>query len=227
VNTELRLKNHVDGIPGEFYYISPVTETVIGPYHSFYDLSNAVKEHDKANSLPLTRPEAIEQQICARQPEVCRQAMDEEIVPEIDEKPVDASLIKRIKDIVPLPKQSPQPKVKVLTMKDVGRATKKMAIWSMKGRKKVDASVMVERAAVCMACPEHASSISGCEGCSGNFLRNAINLVVGNFQFPGYDRLGACAACGCALKAKVQLPIEYLKDRNEKLPDYCWINTES
>lgn len=221
----MKLKNTTDGIPGGFQYISPETGVIIGPTSAFADLVKLVRIHDRANALADTPAKLIEEQICARQPEICRESTESEreesMTMDSGETIVLEGQAQQPAQIVP-----PKPaKPKLPSVKDVVKATKALSRWTIGGRKKVTPEHAAQRAKVCFGCPKHVG-IQDCPACTTQQLHNAISLVVGRMNFTGRDALKVCGACGCSLKAKVQLPIDYLREQNEDLPAHCWIKTE-
>lgn len=224
----LRLKNYTDSLPGGFSFLHPVTGLVVGPEHSLQDLVTAVQEHERAMILqlpglvPVTRAE-VEEQVCRRFPSSCLN-----LPPEPQEPPRAPIPVRYLAPPTPVQDaQPPAPAPGPLTWKSVIRATKALGRWVLAGRPKPPLPVIAGRAAICRACPQHyTGSIPGCTGCNSGALRTAVVSLVGPPP-PEAEALSVCSACGCALPAKVQLPVEFLLAEKDKLPPECWIVTES
>ena len=222
---DLRLKNHNTGITGGFRFIHPETLVTIGPTTSFGDLTIAVREYVKHRGLAPVSELDMERQICARMPEACRRATQREIEQSV---PVEETVVKGVFPPIVIRPIQPGTARKKLKFTDVVNATLKLAGWVVKGRRKVNAQVAESRARVCLGCENHAEVLKdGSPGCCSDPLLRAVDNVVGQGGFPSYNSLGACAACGCSLRAKVQLPLEYVRDLKEELPDHCWIVVEA
>jgi len=217
-----KLKTETMGISGGFTYIHHESMVTIGPMLSFQDLVGEVHRYDRFNNYGPTPRELIEQQICKRKPEVCRLATDREMesytFDPVTMKPIHVKLMDGC----------------TFKRKDVIKATKNLSAWLFSSaikftRQKVSPELSEKRASICFDCGNHGQikdDVSpGC--CGGNKLLKIVNAIVGEGQFANYEKLGVCSVCCCLLKAKTQLPLDYLKGLEEELPDNCWIIKES
>lgn len=221
---DIRLKNRTTQIRGGYSYIHPETQITIGPTTSFPDLMIALREYCRHQGISVPTEVEVECQICLKQPEDCRFATPREL--EQDEEIPDFSTVPI--PLPPEPQSAPTNALKPIRMADVVSATKRLGKWLLGGRKKVAPVDSERRARVCLSCPQHVEikEDGSCRDCSDP-IRKAVNVVVGEGRFPSAKKLGACAACGCALEAKVQLPTKYVQGLNETLPDHCWIKNEN
>jgi hypothetical protein len=111
------------------------------------------------------------------------------------------------------------------------QGTMTLADWILSGGK-ASYSEACRRAELCSGCPLN-DDPRGCKGCGmGAKIRNLISDVssrVGGLQpTPHDDRLKACVACLCALKAKIYVPLDIIRrnmpeGQKELLWDRCWI----
>jgi hypothetical protein len=101
-----------------------------------------------------------------------------------------------------------------------------MKRWKRTGGKIVPPAVSEGRAAVCVACEENVPLV-GCFGCA-NVLPTILEMIKG--ASTSHDAsLNGCGVCGCALKAKIHLPIEVMAnslEEMEQFPENCFIRKE-
>jgi hypothetical protein len=87
-------------------------------------------------------------------------------------------------------------------------------------------SEMNRRAEICRGCNLNMKA-EGCAGCSALF--HLINAAMPSDRQP--SGLDICAACGCGLKAKVNMPVAVIEaadaGRDLVYPEWCWNNPES
>lgn len=201
----MKLNNRTDCIPGGFTFIHPQTGDQIGPEHSIGDLCKAVTEYNRANNFDPISEEQIEHQNCVRFPEYCRPSGN------IADLKIEADRAERVSRIGPA---------------NVIQATKILGRWVLKGRKKADPALVAERVATCKKCPEHIG-YEGCSSCTIGKIRSLVTTVVGKTEVLEAKNLKVCRVCGCALEAKVQLPLEFLQNELQRLPSNCWIVKET
>jgi len=108
------------------------------------------------------------------------------------------------------------------------QGTRTLAQWLIKGKgKKVEVVEAERRALICAGCPYNQDP-AGCSSCSMGALREAAIVVVGGSTTAYDSQLKSCKVCGCALKAKIHLPLEILQDsltdaQMFALPKHCWL----
>jgi len=98
--------------------------------------------------------------------------------------------------------------------------------WVAHGTPLVDQAEANSRSRTCAHCYAN-SGIEGCSNCSMDKLRELVVRIVGNKRTEGDDMIQACKICGCALKAKVWVPLNILQrhlsaEQNEQFPEWCW-----
>ena len=113
------------------------------------------------------------------------------------------------------------------TIAQVTSGTRTLSSWVVKGRPLVSQEEADRRAEICSTCQFNVSP-SGCTGCSMGTLREVINSLVGNKITKDDAKLQSCSICGCALKAKVWVPLDIIqrflpKAMKEELPGHCWV----
>lgn len=78
---------------------------------------------------------------------------------------------------------------------------------------------------ICSRCPLNAHA-TGCISCS--LLYSTVNLVIPASR--KFEDMHVCGACGCSLSAKLQVPLDKLKQidasREIQYPKWCWMNEE-
>lgn len=167
---------------------------------SFIDLVSTVKKHRMANNIPigLAFDSEIEDQICQRMP---------------------AGVCDRT--------GQPVWKGQAFDLETVLRGTRTIASWFIGGRKKAEPKEIVRRTAICSSCYLN-QPVQGCASCGMGAMHELVNSIVGSGEFEGSGNLHSCLACACALKAKIQMPLELLQrhtseETNEQLPEWCWL----
>lgn len=94
------------------------------------------------------------------------------------------------------------------------------------GRETVPMEQAKDRAATCMSCHLNTPE-AGCSSCS-SLSSTTAKLLPKERRIPG---LSVCAACGCGLQLKVNVPLSVVREaddgRNLSYPDYCWVTKES
>ena len=93
----------------------------------------------------------------------------------------------------------------------------------LSGKKLNDEDESLSRAEVCRSCHLNTPA-QGCGNCSA-LAQTTAKLVPENRRYSG---LNVCAACGCGLQLKVNVPMEIVKsadaDRGLTYPAHCWVN---
>lgn len=87
------------------------------------------------------------------------------------------------------------------------------------GAQWVEPSEAERRAEICRSCPFNKPAAM----CSCSAAYKVINAAVPAEKVP--EGIDVCMACGCSLKAKVNLPLSVIKDsiqNNQKFPGHCW-----
>lgn len=94
--------------------------------------------------------------------------------------------------------------------------------WVASGRDLVPQSEAQRRREICIKCSLNIS-VGGCK-CS-LFYKAVAKAIPPERRFPG---LGVCIACSCSLTAKVNLPMNVIRESNKgralDFPGYCWQN---
>lgn len=110
----------------------------------------------------------------------------------------------------------------------VMQGTFALGAWLLKGKgKKVEPAEAGRRAAICVNCPMNQVPV-GCNNCTMATLRDAAISVVGGATTAYDNQLQSCKVCGCALRAKIHLPLDILQGnltemQKKALPDNCWL----
>lgn len=81
------------------------------------------------------------------------------------------------------------------------------------------------RANICMSCPKHVPTVSGCPGCEGVF-RRAKTMLSSAPPLAREKELRFCGECLCFLPVKVRLPadcIQAVTPSGHPFPEGCWI----
>lgn len=109
------------------------------------------------------------------------------------------------------------------TLADVVNWVRSMANWTAGGFQVVPQETAEARAAICVKCPNN-QQISGCLGCRG--AGEIISSLTGGRTTSLDNNLFNCRACsGCALTAKVHLPLEVISTAGLDLPSFCWLRS--
>lgn len=92
---------------------------------------------------------------------------------------------------------------------------------------RVDQKEAERRGDICRQCIYN-QPVPYCHVCGGQKILNWISRIVEKRKTTHDAGLHACWICGCALKAKVWLPLETIrrheqKDLQETYPDHCWL----
>lgn len=108
--------------------------------------------------------------------------------------------------------------------------------WVSSGRRKVPLEEANRRAAICATCVFNAEP-AGCTNCNKGVLPNLAKAIVGGEPTAYENSLQSCFVCGCALSAKVHLPLDVLKAhiKPAQLAQFppphpgfagCWLRTD-
>jgi len=187
---------------GGWRYTVPETSAyIVGTTEG--QLIENVKKHYVANDfhVPFGLRELVEEQICRDVPDYC--------VPDGPElKPVKKQQHRFVHEIV--------------------SGTKTLWSWLVTGGgASVEAEEAERRAAICVGCVENQEP-GGCTSCALAAMLQQIARIAPGETSQG-DKLKACRACGCSLKAKVWVPTEILQKNmpqaiKDDLPAHCWVN---
>jgi len=195
---KLKLVITQQGPPGGWYYKDPETGREFKPV-AFDDMLGMIKAQRKANNLPIPANlrEQVEEQVCQHVPPEWCEGRD--------------------------PKKHP---VEPLTFEQALSGTAVMIDWMLHGAKIIEQKEADERSKICAHCHFN-SGISGCSNCSMGRVRELVAKIVGNKVTVGDGRIQACKICGCALKAKVWIPLDILQkhmsaEQNDQFPEWCW-----
>jgi hypothetical protein len=111
------------------------------------------------------------------------------------------------------------------TMEDVKRFIQ-AAVSALAGRGLVDQTEAERRAALCASCPLN-TTVKGCWRCKG--LAEWLFKLIGARTTAHASRLNQCGVCGCAIKAKIWLPLDVAKRVSEgyTFPSWCWLNDQN
>jgi hypothetical protein len=111
------------------------------------------------------------------------------------------------------------------TMDDVKRFIQ-AAVAALGSRGLVDQPEAERRAAICASCPLN-TNVKGCWRCRG--LAEWLFKLIGARTTAHGSRLNQCGVCGCAIKAKIWLPLDVAKQVSEgyTFPSWCWLNEQS
>lgn len=113
--------------------------------------------------------------------------------------------------------------LKIPSVADVLRWAGSMADWALSGLKVVPQDEAERRASICLSCPYN-KPIAGCFGCKG--AGDVIRALTKGARTSVDERLYGCEKCsGCALVAKVHLPLEVIHADGLDLPSFCWITS--
>jgi hypothetical protein len=195
---ELIIRN--TGPPGGWYYKDPETGREFRPV-AWNDMLPEITAHRKANNLPIsaTLKEQVEEQVCRHvPPEWCGNL-------------------------------EVQGRVAPLSFDQVLQGTavlRDVVLHLIKGGLLVDQNMANDRGRICAHC-HYNSGIAGCASCSMGKLRELIVKIVGQRVSSADNMIQACNICGCALKAKIWIPLDILQkhlsdDQNAAFPEWCW-----
>jgi len=170
-------------------------------------LITSIQKHLAANDLPpLEDPSrAIEQYICEQVPGYCGL---------LDGTPV-MTTKKTLKR----------------TFHEIVTGTKTLGQWLLNGAKRVEIDEANRRASICAGCQENISP-EGCTSCNMSVLKRLVEQVVPGSVVTQYnDQLKSCNVCGCALKAKVVIDGDIIRDNlpsdiYKQLPSHCWVKND-
>jgi hypothetical protein len=225
-----RLKSRVHQIPGGFRFVQPEirwdSAQVVGNFPSWEQLINAVIEARVAN--PVQRDKH-------------KWATDVESVASEVDRYNTANLLSlgHTKYIVgddgarPSPILSPPSSLR----RSVGNAvagSEVLVEWLASDAEAVPLNQSEQRAGICAACPENQSGdlLSFFTQPVSEAIRAALNLRSSWKLSTIVDsQLGVCQACGCPLKLKVHVPIDFIRKRLDqetmaRLHSACWIPKE-
>lgn len=108
----------------------------------------------------------------------------------------------------------------LLSIKKVWSFSKAAVDWLTSGRPMVSEAEMQRRAAICLDCPLN-QNVTGCGSCG---VMGIINSAIPKDR--RVDGLNECVACGCSVKALVNVPegtiLAAHEGRTINLPDWCW-----
>jgi hypothetical protein len=108
-----------------------------------------------------------------------------------------------------------------IDLSDIRSFLNVMSGWLAKGLQFVDQSEAERRADICVRCPMNVD-IPACFGCSG--VTATVAAIKGNHSTSKDDRLRVCGACKCNLQTKVFFPKDVLKRDGVEYPSNCWLS---
>lgn len=173
---------------------------------SYYRLRHRYYQHCIANGLPLGRDwqEKLDDRLC-RELGIEGSHCTDEPLPEKD---------------IPVMADG-----HVMGIGDLFRFLGAVEEWLRSGMQFVPQQQAEARAAVCASCPLNVE-VGGCKGCAG-VLKKTLELV--NKTTSRDDQLENCGACGCVLRAKVHMPLEFnltSQPPGTEYPEHCWMEQE-
>jgi len=197
----LSLYRKYEGPPGGWHYRDKDTGIDI-PAVNYSDLLKAVREHRKANALPipLSMDEQIDQQLCEQLgPEWCK---SDNTVGEGDR----------------------------FTFDQAFTGTRTLVDWAIHGKERVTQEEATRRAEICRWCTEFNKDPEECRTCALDKIKNIVArwIGMGEIKTPHDQYLRSCSVCGCDLKVKITLPIPGLlkflgENKIARLPNHCWL----
>lgn len=198
----LRFKNSRP--PRGFWYIQPETRLKIEG-EDYGALMKLVMAHRQYKGLPRQAREEVQEDV---ERQICSRLTLAECRSEGDN------------DIL-----RPVHENQVLSLGAVMGFTKSAFSWLASGAKVVDMAKLKKRQDTCLACPLNAPQ----KGCSCSAFYKTINALVPAER--RHQDLHVCAACGCGLNAKVQMPIEMVLNaddgRDIQYAIGCWVTEEA
>ena len=197
------LRNHNQTPPGGWRYFQAETRKWFDGDQGVNALAEEIAKHRAYKDLPRATPdqalEDIHTQICERLgPEHCRADKGE------DWRPIRKDLTRN------------------LSAEQAIAFTKSFLTFARTKGQFEDLEVARARAEVCRGCHLNMKQ-EGCASCSllNSMIAGAIPTVR---QFDGVD---VCAACGCGLKAKINMTKEVIAageaGRDLVYPQWCWV----
>ncbi len=195
----LQLHNYTTVPPGGYRYLQPETKVWVSA-PSWEDLLTAVRNHRRANNLPIGQEftSEVESQLCANlPPEICSH---------------DRSKSKTWRG--------------PLTLEELLRGTGTLISWFLDGMKKVLPDEADRRAAICGSCHFN-QNFQGCTSCNQTVLHKLTEKITGSQKTKHDGLLQNCTICGCSNKAAVWLPLDVLQENtpaeiNDDFPEWCW-----
>jgi len=189
------IKTFRDVPPGGWRYVQP--ETAVRFYSdTFEDLAKQVKVHREYKGFPV---ETIEIDI---QRQLCSGLSTDHCQPEPGED---------YRPVVDLTAQ--------LTAEMAVNLSKAIAAFLLRGGGFVELAEAQRRATICRGCIFNKPA----KLCSCSFAYKAVEaLIPAERRLPG---ISVCAACGCSVVAKVNLPLDVIGASlppELSLPDHCW-----
>jgi hypothetical protein len=188
---------------GGFNLNSP-EKGMVGFGTTFEMLMDRLRDYRHANGIPIGIgfEDEVEQEICARYPDACKET-DSRIPP---------------REIT-------------LSAGDVVRGTKVFAMQWANGRPTVEPEEAYRRARICVACPFQRSVPQGCGGRCGE-LKDFAKSMVGSKTTPYDGLLQSCGICHCWNSVSIWVPVEtqwnVLNDQQKQQFQYaadnhgCW-----
>lgn len=119
------------------------------------------------------------------------------------------------------------------TIRKLGTGTATLADWI--GDKPVSHELAEQRAAICVGCPQHKQGdlLSFFTRPVSDLIRRQIEEKEKmNLSTSKDSELNICDACGCPMKLKVHVPLEYImahikKPEFDALDERCWMRHET
>jgi hypothetical protein len=183
--------------PGGYRFFQAETQQVVRG-SCWDELLKAVRNHRRANNLPIgiQFEQEIREQLCSQLPPGwC-----------VNEDP---NHVERRRN-------------GNLGFNELLAATKALIRFKAAGSEKVSAEEAERRANICATCYEN-GDVPGCTPCNSPALGSLVESIVGATPTLNDARLKSCAVCGCHLKAKVHVPLQFLDTTSYDYPDWCWM----
>lgn len=183
--------------PGGWYYKDPETGREFRPV-AWNDMLPMIIQHRKANNLPIST--------------MLRDNVEAQVCKHVPPEWCGNITI--------------QDRVAPLTFAQVLQGTAVLMDWMSHGANIVSQSEANDRSRTCAHC-HYNSGIEGCSTCSMGKVRELVGRIVGQRTTQGDAMIQACKICGCALKAKVWIPLDVLQrhmsaEQNNAFPEWCW-----
>lgn len=203
---EFRFRNRQHKPPGGFQFKDPLTgyEVKAATYSLWTDLA---RQHRASNGLPPPDVAEMEHQNCMRLGENGCRTFCESSDPVLAVESIG------------------------LGIADIARGTATILALKAAGTPLVEQEQAEARALVCKTCPYNVSYKKPCGSLCGELVE-IVQKLVGGRGTAQDDVLEACAVCKCSLKAKVHVPLKFLKltetqEQHAKWPSECWMLTEN
>ncbi len=210
----MRLKSRQSQVPEGFFFYQPQTRWRSTPWASFDTIVQEVIAHRRGNpwlvqklNLPMEQT-AVENEVDNFIANVCSQMGWSQFIVSDQGAP-------------PIPKHQPTPhdlsqlSAVAAKAKNIWAGLRTVGEWLDANGPTVDQALADSRAEVCVACPLNGSGDFGkffVAPAAAAIKRQVEKLNGRGLKTASEDKLGVCEACTCAMKVKVWVPIEYIKN---------------